>query len=107
MPGRKRKSNPVIEDVAKETDESVYDRVEEEYYQFLLQDIDILFVPNENGDDLLHSDDDYNDDYLQEKNYEYYYEKYNNKQSLLNENFIYEWTSGEAKYENPPEDLIF
>ena len=99
---RRRQALEFIE----EEEENELDEIEE-YNELLLQKIDFVFVPNENGDDLEDSDVDCDEDDYTEGNYEFFYDKYDKKQTLLLENHIYKWNSGEAKYENPPNDLIF
>ena len=81
----------------------------EDFDDFEEDCIDYVFIPNDNEDESSNSycnlDSDSDEEY--DGSYEFFYEKYNSSQKLLHEKHPYEWIDGEAKYDNPPEELIF
>ena len=80
MTGRKRKieSSEIVE----EDNGNDFDEIEEAHNRLMLQNNDYVFTPNENGEDLSNSEDDSDDDDNFETNYQFFYDKYDERQSF-------------------------
>ena len=78
--GRKRKIQ--ASEIVEEDNGNDFDEIEEAYNRLMLQNIDYVFTRNQNGDDLSDSEDDSDDDDSFERNYQFFYDKYDERQSF-------------------------